>query len=58
MGGAAVTEEIYPGYKYSRASYLFSLFRPQIVRGQPSPSLRTSCTGASSVVERIGEGLL
>jgi phytoene dehydrogenase-like protein len=31
LGGAACTEEIYPGYKYSRASYLFSLFRPRIV---------------------------
>ena len=34
LGGAAVTEEVFPGYKYSRASYLFSLFRPQIVKGQ------------------------
>lgn len=32
VGGAAVTEEINPGFKYSRASYLFSLFRPQIVQ--------------------------
>ena len=31
LGGAAVTEELYPGFKYSRCSYLFSLFRPQIV---------------------------
>ena len=38
LGGAAVTEETFPGYKYSRASYLFSLFRPQIVRGQCWPS--------------------
>lgn len=32
FGGAAVTEEIYPGFHYSRGSYLFSLFRPQIVK--------------------------
>jgi len=32
LGGAAVTEEIHPGFHYSRGSYLFSLFRPQIVR--------------------------
>ncbi len=31
LGGAAVTEEVHPGFKYSRGSYLFSLFRPQIV---------------------------
>nr|XP_055155981.1 pyridine nucleotide-disulfide oxidoreductase domain-containing protein 2 isoform X5 [Nyctereutes procyonoides] len=29
-GGAAVTEEIIPGFKFSRASYLLSLLRPQI----------------------------
>lgn len=30
IGGAAVTEEITPGFKFSRASYLLSLLRPQI----------------------------
>ncbi|XP_043240227.1 pyridine nucleotide-disulfide oxidoreductase domain-containing protein 2-like [Amphibalanus amphitrite] len=30
VGGAAVTEEVVPGYKFSRASYLLSLLRPQI----------------------------
>jgi len=32
VGGAAVTEELFPGYKFSRASYLCSLFRPQIFK--------------------------
>lgn len=32
LGGAAVTEELHPGFRYSRASYVFSLFRPTIVR--------------------------
>lgn len=32
LGGAAVTEEIIPGFKFSRASYLLSLLRPQIVK--------------------------
>lgn len=32
LGGAAVTEEIVPGFKFSRASYLVSLLRPQIVK--------------------------
>lgn len=31
-GGAAVTEEKWPGYKVSRLSYVNSLFRPEIVR--------------------------
>jgi phytoene dehydrogenase-like protein len=32
VGGACVTEEPWPGYKVSTASYVNSLFRPQIVR--------------------------
>lgn len=31
IGGAACTEEIIPGFKFSRASYLLSLFRPKII---------------------------
>eukprot|EP00940_MAST-03C_sp_MAST-3C-sp2_P002155 g2155.t1 len=31
VGGAAVTEEIVPGFKFSRASYLAGLMRPRIV---------------------------
>ncbi|OQV23878.1 Pyridine nucleotide-disulfide oxidoreductase domain-containing protein 2 [Hypsibius exemplaris] len=30
VGGAAVTEEIVPGFKFSRASYLLSLLRPVV----------------------------
>jgi phytoene dehydrogenase-like protein len=32
LGGAAVTEEVIPGFKFSRASYLISLLRPKIVK--------------------------
>ena len=32
LGGAAVTEEIIPGFKFSRASYLLSLLRPRVVK--------------------------
>ena len=32
IGGAAVTEELIPGFKFSRASYLLSLFRPIILK--------------------------
>lgn len=32
VGGAAVTEEIIPGFHFSRASYVLSLFRPQIIQ--------------------------
>ena len=32
VGGAAVTEEIFPGYKFSVCSYVVSLLRPEIIR--------------------------
>lgn len=32
VGGATVTEEIYPGFKYSVFSYVVSLLRPEIIR--------------------------
>lgn len=32
LGGCAVTEELWPGYKVSRLSYVCSLFRPEIIR--------------------------
>ncbi len=32
LGGAAVTEEIHPGFKYSVCSYVVSLLRPEIIR--------------------------
>lgn len=31
IGGAAVTEEIIPGFKFSRASYLAGLLRPKVI---------------------------
>src|ERR1700737_2029378 len=33
VGGACVTEEVFPGYKVSTAAYVNSLFRKEIVRG-------------------------
>src|SRR4030081_1419554 len=32
LGGAAVTEEIIPGFKFSVCSYVVSLLRPEIIR--------------------------
>jgi phytoene dehydrogenase-like protein len=32
LGGAAVTEEIFPGFQYSVCSYVVSLLRPEIIR--------------------------
>src|SRR5271166_5201610 len=32
LGGCCVTEEVWPGYKVSTASYVNSLLRPEIIR--------------------------
>jgi phytoene dehydrogenase-like protein len=32
VGGACVTEEVFPGFKVSTAAYVNSLFRPEIIR--------------------------
>ncbi len=32
LGGAAVTEEIFPGFKFTVFSYVVSLLRPEIIR--------------------------
>ena len=43
VGGCAVTEEVWPGFKISRLSYVNSLFRPEIVRDlglEPAPGHR------------------
>src|SRR3990170_283506 len=37
LGGAAVTEEIYPGFKYCVCSYVVSLLRPEVIRDLELP---------------------
>ena len=32
LGGAAVTEEIFPGYKYTVCSCVISLLRPEVIQ--------------------------
>ena len=38
LGGAAVTEEIYPGFRFSVFSYVVSLLRPEIMRDLDLPA--------------------
>jgi phytoene dehydrogenase-like protein len=38
LGGAAVTEEIFPGFKFSVCSYVVSLLRPEIIRELALPT--------------------
>jgi phytoene dehydrogenase-like protein len=37
LGGAAVTEEVFPGFKFSVCSYVVSLLRPEIIRDLDLP---------------------
>src|ERR1700721_3691517 len=37
LGGAAVTEEIVPGFLFSECSYVVSLLRPEIIRELAPP---------------------
>src|SRR5215468_8988251 len=37
LGGAAVTEELFPGFKFSVASYVVTLLRPEIIRDLELP---------------------
>lgn len=38
VGGASVTEEIFPGFKFTVFSYVVSLFRPEIIRDLNLPA--------------------
>src|SRR5262245_32719567 len=37
LGGAAVTEEVFPGFQFSVCSYVVSLLRPEIIRDLELP---------------------
>jgi len=37
LGGCSVTEEIHPGFKFSVASYIVSLLRPEVIRDLELP---------------------
>ena len=37
VGGATVTEELYPGFKYTVFSYVVSLMRPEIISDPDKP---------------------
>src|SRR5687767_2209540 len=38
LGGAAVTEEVFPGFRFSVCSYVVSLLRPEIIRELDLPT--------------------
>lgn len=56
VGGAAVTEEIYPGFKYTVASYVVSLLRPEIVRELDLPKFGLEILPLESTVTPLPDG--
>ncbi len=56
VGGAAVTEEIFPGYKYSVASYVVSLLRPEIIRDLRLPKYGLEILPLESTITPLPDG--
>jgi len=56
VGGAAVTEEIYPGFKFSVFSYVVSLLRPEIIRDLDLPAHGLQILPLESTVTPLENG--
>jgi len=56
VGGAAVTEEIYPGFKYTVASYVVSLLRPEVIRELDLPKYGLEILPLESTVTPLPDG--
>jgi phytoene dehydrogenase-like protein len=57
IGGAAVSEELYPGFTYTTCSYVSSLLRPQIIRelDLPAHGLQIIPYVGTTAIARSGE---
>ena len=56
VGGAAVSEEAYPGFKFSVFSYVVSLLRPEIIRDLDLPSHGLQILPLESTVTPLDNG--
>jgi phytoene dehydrogenase-like protein len=56
VGGAAVTEEVYPGFKFSVFSYVVSLLRPEIIRELDLPAHGLQILPLESTVTPLENG--
>jgi phytoene dehydrogenase-like protein len=56
VGGAAVTEEIFPGYRFSEFSYVVSLLRPEIIRELELPKHGLKILPLPSTVTPLDNG--
>jgi phytoene dehydrogenase-like protein len=56
VGGAAVTEEIFPGYRFTEFSYVVSLLRPEIIRDLELPRHGLKILPLPSTVTPLDDG--
>jgi phytoene dehydrogenase-like protein len=56
VGGAAVTEQIFPGFKFSVFSYVVSLLRPEIIRDLELPRHGLQILPLESTVTPLDDG--
>ncbi len=56
LGGAAVTEEIFPGFRFSVFSYVVSLLRPEIIRELDLPSHGLQILPLESTITPLDNG--
>src|SRR5437868_13029043 len=56
LGGAAVTEEVFPGFKFSVFSYVVSLLRPEIIRELELPRFGLQILPLESTVTPLPNG--
>jgi phytoene dehydrogenase-like protein len=56
VGGAAVTEEVFPGFKFSVFSYVVSLLRPEIIRDLNLPAHGLQILPLESTVVPLDNG--
>jgi phytoene dehydrogenase-like protein len=56
LGGAAVTEEVFPGFKFSVFSYVVSLLRPEVIRELDLPRHGLQILPLESTVTPLDNG--
>src|SRR5687768_18333225 len=56
VGGAAMTEEVFPGFKFSVFSYVVSLLRPEIIRDLELPRHGLQILPLESTVTPLDNG--
>jgi phytoene dehydrogenase-like protein len=57
LGGAAVTEELFPGFRFSVFSYVVSLLRPEIIRDLELPRHGLDILPLDGTFTPLGKGL-